>query len=130
MQKMASALIAVLFVGSIAFGAGLDCTSTASEGLKKVMIDLGAGITLSRMAFGPCHGPPPTCRPIDFSKNLRAALDPANRPLGQYYGENGHQTLNVKLTSLISGAASGVAQVSLGPVGRPVHLNITCQRTP
>lgn len=132
MEKMASALVMmVLMVGSAAFGAGLDCTSTVAQGSKKVFIDLGAGTNLSRLAFGPCHGPPPTCRPIEFPNNLRAALDRGNLPLGQYYGENGRQTLNVVLSSFAGSAkVAGVAQVSLGAVGRPVNLDVTCVASP
>lgn len=132
MQTMARALVMMmLLVSGSAFGAGLDCTSTVAQGSKKVFIDLGAGTVLSRLAFGPCHGPPPTCRPIEFPNNLRAAIDRGNLPLGQYYGENGRQTLNVVLSSFSSASkVSGVAQVSLGTVGRPVNLDVTCVASP
>lgn len=129
MNKLLTAFLVMMSASLGAQGAGLDCTSTVSQGSKKVLIDL-SGTNLSRLAFGPCNGPPPTCRPIEFNSNLRAALDHLNRPLGQYYGENGRQTMNVLLNGFVGSSASGVAQVVLGSVGRPVNLNVTCKTSP
>lgn len=129
MSKVITAFLVILTMTVTAGAAALDCTSTASQGSKKVFINLD-GANLSRLAFGPCNGPPVTCRAIEFPNNLRAALDRANLPLGQYYGENGRQSLNVLLNNFVSGSASGVAQVVLGSVGRPTNLNVTCSVVP
>lgn len=124
MRKFAGALIGSLMMVATALGAGLECTSTAAQGSKTVSIQLSQANTLSRMAFGPCNGPPATCRPIQFDRNLRAILE--SGVLGSYFGENGRQSMSVRLSSFSGASALGVAQVSLGAVGRPMNLDLSC----
>lgn len=128
MQKFIAFMVSLLFAAT-SFGGGLECQSTVAQGSKKISINYQGDLTnLSKIAFGPCSGPPPTCRPVDFSANLRAALAAGNQPLGEFHGENGRQVIDVQLLNhgSLPGTANGIAHVSLNPVMVPIKLDVSC----